>query len=86
MKNKERSHASLNECIFYYRSHILQADSAEIMNAWIIALHNRIDAAIQESKEGDGTINTFNVSIPVARRIQKMYVNIKHVFTSKKFD
>lgn len=54
---------------FIYRSHILQADSAEIMNAWIIALHKRIDAAIQEE---DGTINRFNDSIPVARRIQRM--------------
>lgn len=56
------------------RNHILQADSAEIMNAWILALHKRIDAAIHEYRDSDGTMNAFNDSIPGARRIQRMYV------------
>lgn len=38
------------EIISPLKSHILQADSAEIMNAWIAALHKRIDASIQDCK------------------------------------
>lgn len=36
--------------IFGYRSHILQADSAELMNVWISALHKSIFAAIQYNR------------------------------------
>lgn len=39
------------EIISPLKSHILQADSAEIMNAWISALHKRIDASIQTRNE-----------------------------------
>lgn len=38
------------EIISPLKSHILQADSAEIMNAWIAALHKRIDASIHDYK------------------------------------
>lgn len=58
------------EIISPLKSHILQADSAEIMNAWITALHKRIDASIQECKEK--TQNTYNDAIPGAKRIQKI--------------
>lgn len=48
------------------------------MNAWIAALHKRIDAAIQVG-EPDGTLpisHIYGAPIPGARRIQKMYVKI----------
>lgn len=32
------------------RSHILQSDTAELMNMWIAALHKSIDAAIQYNR------------------------------------
>lgn len=60
-----------------FRSHTLQADSAEILNAWISALHGRIGAAIQDYRERDNTINTLN-ELPGVKRIQKMYVLYKY--------
>lgn len=48
------------------------------MNAWIAALHKRIDAAIQVG-EPDGTLpisHIYGAPIPGARRIQKMFVKI----------
>lgn len=57
-----------------FRSHILQADSAEILNAWISALHGRIGAAIQNYKDRDNTLSAVNDNLPGAKRIQKMYV------------
>lgn len=59
--------------IHFYRSHTLQADSNEILNAWISALHKRIDAAIHNYREIDMG-NTLRESLPGAKRIQKMYV------------
>lgn len=58
------------EIISPLKSHILQADSAEIMNAWIAALHKRIDASIQDYK--GRTQTDCNNPIPGAKRIQKI--------------
>lgn len=63
-----------NTIAILFRSHILQADSAEILNAWISALHGRIGAAIQDYKERDNSMNAVNDTLPGAKRIQKMYV------------
>lgn len=58
------------EIISPLKSHILQADSAEIMNAWITALYSSIDASIQKYK----TRSTCNDSIhsPGSGRVQKI--------------
>lgn len=53
----------------YYRSHTLQADSADIMNAWIMALRKRIDEALQTDHK---KINILHSSIPGAKKIRKM--------------
>lgn len=63
----------MNKNTYFYRNHILQADSNEILNAWILALHKQIDAAIQDSKDSDHELNTVN-NLPGVKRIQKMYV------------
>lgn len=58
------------EIISPLKSHILQADSAEIMNAWMAALYKRIGASIQDYK--GTTQNDCNDAIPGAKRIQKI--------------
>ena len=58
------------EIISPLKSHILQADSSEIMNAWIAALHKQIDASIQEYK--GKTRKDSNDSIPGTKRVQKI--------------
>lgn len=63
-----------NEYIYVSRSHLLQADSAEIMNAWIMAFHKKIDASLQECKGYDNVINSQYQFVPGAKRIKKMYV------------
>lgn len=54
------------------RSHILQADTEDVLNAWVSALHKRIDAAIHNYKDYDVTIQNFSENLPGAKRIQKM--------------
>lgn len=51
---------------------MLQADSAEIMQAWIATLHRLIGAAIQGHREHDKGINSFANSLPGAKKIKKM--------------
>lgn len=58
------------EIISPSKSHILQADSADVMNAWIAALYKRIDASIQDYK--DKTVSDCNDAIPGAKRIKKI--------------
>lgn len=59
--------------LFLNRSHTLQADSNEVLNAWISALHKRIDAALAKHEDSDSSLNPINDSLPGAKRIQKMY-------------
>lgn len=58
--------------VIHFRSHTLQADSAEIMHAWMTALHRLIGAAIQDHREQDKNINVFANALPGARKIKKM--------------
>ncbi|XP_031625900.1 arf-GAP with coiled-coil, ANK repeat and PH domain-containing protein 2 [Contarinia nasturtii] len=62
------------EVISPNKSHTLQADSNEVLNAWISALHKRIDAAIAKNEDGDPSLNPINASLPPpgAKRIQKI--------------
>lgn len=57
------------EVISPLKSHTLQADSNEILNAWVSALHKRIDAAIHDYKD---RTNALSETLPGAKRIQKM--------------
>lgn len=61
------------EVISPLKSHTLQADSNEILNAWISALHKRIDAAIHDYRENDRR-NSLSDTLPGVKRIQKMLV------------
>lgn len=58
-----------------HRSHILQADSAEILHQWISALHKGIGAAIncgQLSKLDQSTPGSLGSSLPGASNFKKM--------------
>lgn len=64
-----------NLCNSIRRSHILQADSAELMNIWITALHKCIDAAIQYNRCDNLKFDSENMlsdSLPGAGHIRKM--------------
>lgn len=58
------------------RSHILQADTVEMLNAWIAALHRSIDAAIQNNRSDNqkpsAFNNTFRDTLPGAGHTKKM--------------
>lgn len=52
------------------RSHTLQAESADIMNTWILTIRNRIDELLQTDHK---RVDSFANAIPGAKKIRKMY-------------
>lgn len=58
--------------MFRNRSHILQADSADVLNAWIAALHKRIGAAIQDHRGPNRTNDSLASPLPGSKRIRKV--------------
>lgn len=54
------------EVISPTKSHILQADSAEMLSTWMMALHRSIGAAIQQQCDGDNGGATDAVSAAMA--------------------
>lgn len=50
----------------------MQADSAEVLNAWIAALHKRIGAAIQDHRGPNKTIDSLASALPGSKKIRKV--------------
>ena len=50
----------------------MQADTAEMLNLWISALHKNIDAAIQYNKNDNLKFGSIGDTLPGAGHVKKM--------------